>query len=263
MWKKISHEEFIKRFMDKETSKYFDVIWEYIHSRKPIKVRCKTCWKEYMYSVAKELLWTTRKWCPDCRRKHINKHILNIDSINDWLINSWFLCVEYDNAKTPMICICKKCWRKFKRYKNNVIKKQGYECCRLCNWASRWEKIMAYILDNLWITYRFNTTLYNNNKLRYDFILDKEKIIIEIDWEFHYKDLYNRSSFTWRTFNDIKNKDLLKDKVALNAWYNIIRIKYTPRNDKLKDFFLEIYNKLWLFLPIEKLNFSIFDLFIL
>lgn len=263
MWKRISHEEFMRRFMDKDTSKYFEIIWEYIHSKLPIKVKCKTCWKEYMYSVAKELLWTTRKWCPDCRRKNFNKPIKKLNDINDNIENNWFVCIEYNIAKEQSTYTCKKCWRKYKRYSNNIIKKEWYQYCRLCSWASKWERIVAKILDNLSIPYRFNTTINWHWKYRFDFILDELNLIIEIDWDFHRKQLYDRSCFTWRTYKEVQKRDAIKDKIAYDNWYNLIRLIYWNRDKNLSDFFKEIYNKLWLFIDIENLNFSIFDLFIL
>lgn len=256
MAKRISHDEFLKRFNTKISSQYFDIIWEYNWSINQIKVKCKTCWKEYYFYKAKELLWQPRRWCPECSKKNTRKLcIKSIQHINKRINKYWFKIVDHIDEKHISTVECIICWRKYNRYINNI---KSWYWCKLCNWASKWEKIMATILDKLWINYIYEWTLRCNNRLRYDFIINDYNLIIEIDWEFHRKDV----AFFWKKINRNRiNNDVIKNANAIAEWYSIIRIKY--QHDKLWDFFSDIHNKLILFLPLEKASFTIKDLFIL
>lgn len=264
MSQKLTTQQFLERFNKTETSKYFDVIWDYLDNRKPIKVRCKTCWKEYFYSQAWQLIAYTRKWCPDCAKKNKLYHKNNIDEVNSKIEQRGFICLEYTTARTEATCVCMSCWRKYKKLINNIKSfrpwKKQYKYCLLCNkQTSVWEKIMATVLDNLWIEYFYDSTLPNNNMYRYDFILDKHKIIIEIDWSSH----WDRRNFWNNNYSqeDRECMDIEKDELAKEAWYTMVRIKYC--NNKLWSFFIEMFEKLNNYININDVKLSLIDLFCL
>lgn len=264
MTKKLTHKEFIERFNKTETSKYFDIIWEYIDGRKPIKVKCKTCGKEYFYNQAVQLIVYTRKWCPDCSKKNQIRNDLSIEEVNKKIEQRWYVCIEYTDSHTYANCVCMWCWRKYKKIINNLssFRPGKYKYCLFCQWnASHWEQMLATILDNLWIEYIYNQTLPINNTLRYDFILEKEKLIIEIDWSFHRDTRFDWNNYFWKNQKMVKERDNEKDINAINSWYSVVRINYN--NNKLWQFFIDIVEKLNDYININDVKLSLIDLFCL
>lgn len=258
---KLTTKEFIKKFNQTKTSEYFDIIWDYVWSKKPIKVKCKTCWKEYFYQQAQQLIVYTRYGCPDCWSKNRDNHEASIDSINNMLDWTWFVCTVYNTAKKKSEFVCLWCGRKFYRYWNNVKNYRPHylksKYCVFCQKkSSYWEKIIAMILDKLNIEYCYNQALPIETSLHYDFIIEDKKIIIEVDWWFHFD---NRTeSFSNRSIEKQKEYDTIKDRNAEQSWYKIIRLHYDK--DKLWDFFAEIIKKLWWYLNLNNLNLSLIDL---
>lgn len=78
---------------------------------------------------------------------------------------------------------------------------------------------------------------YKNKDMNgeYDFVLENNKIIIEVDGEFHRKD----NMMNGQTKEESKYIDDEKDRLASENGYKIIRIYYDDKNTEIKTYILE------------------------
>ena len=87
-------------------------------------------------------------------------------------------------------------------------------------------------MDKFNIDYVYDKPYFDNllspkgNPLRPDFILPNERIWIEYDGEFHYKEIYNGDGHDSVVIND-----KIKNKYAKENNWNLIRIPYWEYND--------------------------------
>lgn len=148
------------------------------------------------------------------------------------------LSKEYINNSIPLSIKCQKGHvfdRTFNNFKNNKE-------CPICN-QTRGEKKISEVLDKFNIDYVYDKPYFDNllspkgNPLRPDFILPNERIWIEYDGEFHYKEIYNGDGHDSVVIND-----KIKNKYAKENNWNLIRIPYWEYND-IENILNKILNK--------------------
>jgi len=158
----------------------------------------------------------------------------NIKIINDF--NDFhnyqydYSLMNYKNAHTKILIICKKCGLKFEQTPNIHLR-----CgCPFCK-ESKGEKIIKnFLIDNN-ISFeqqkKFDDCKYKL-KLPFDFYLSELNICIEYDGLQHYKCI--KIFGGEKNFNLIKKRDEIKNDYCEKNNINLIRIKYNENiNEKL------------------------------
>lgn len=140
------------------------------------------------------------------------------------IVNPYFIS-KHGNVKIWIMCT-----EDFKRhgsYKTNTSNVIRGGRCSKCKTYKGESIILNYLIDNK-IKYKFNTCCFDDligiggGRLRPDFILPDNKIWIEYDGEFHYKDMYKDGSYE----NQIENDNIKNDYAKEHGW-KMIRIPYT------------------------------------
>lgn len=137
--------------------------------------------------------------------------------------------LSYGSEKKVLtVCpICKK-----ERYVSiKYLCRNGYSCTKCGKNPSKSELAMESILDQLNISYEQEKIFEWSNRKRYDFYLNKENCIIEINGEQHYlKGIF-------RTLKEEKENDEYKKEIALKNGINkyfSIEIKSTSNSKLIK-----------------------------
>lgn len=127
---------------------------------------------------------------------------------------------KYVNSKTPITVTCPVHGDFDIIAVNHLTKLAG---CSICN-RSLGEKKIAKELDTLGIAYKREYRIPENQKYSYDFLITDYKIIVEYDGEGHYvsKEKFGGDEGLERT----QRNDVIKNKLALDNGYKIIRISY-------------------------------------
>jgi very-short-patch-repair endonuclease len=103
--------------------------------------------------------------------------------------------------------------------------------CSLCNSTSRGEKKIKNYLENKNIVFNMNHTFEdckNKKRLKFDFYLQNNNIIIEYDGEHHFKE---NKYFGIGNLEYITNNDNIKNKYCEDNNIEIIRIPYWDYNN--------------------------------
>jgi len=158
---------------------------------------------------------------------------------------------EYVNMSTKIIITCKKHNIEFTQIPNNHL--YGPIGCSFCNKNIRpriirkkpimvvnekiriisvGEKLIEYWLNKNSINYEKQKTFNeckNRKRLRYDFYLPNQNLLIEYDGRQHFKSI---ECFGGETGFEIqKNSDKLKSEYAEKNNINLLRIPYTERKN--------------------------------
>lgn len=123
------------------------------------------------------------------------------------------------------------------------IYNQGFSCRRCSDYKPITEKFMLYILAQLNIPYEYQKKFKWSKGKIYDFYFEDIKCILEIDGEQHKKELK-----TWKnvTFKDVKENDEVKNKLARENGFNIIRVDaYKSNLEHLTKSYSEVLQKVF------------------
>lgn len=209
----------------------------YIKSDIPMKMKCD---KGHICYIS----WDNFKYgrrCKICKYEHLSeKFKFTYKEVKEYISLNGFelLSKEYINNSIPLYIKCQKGHvfdRTFNNFKNNKE-------CPICN-QTRGEKKISEVLDKFNIDYVYDKPYFDNllspkgNPLRPDFILPNERIWIEYDGEFHYKEIYNGDGHDSVVIND-----KIKNKYAKENNWNLIRIPYWEYND-IENILNKILNK--------------------
>jgi hypothetical protein len=225
----------IKKYVESQNYKFIGILkFKALNSR--ILIQCEhghifvVCFKNFKGNKA---LKGTR--CPAC----FGMKQPSIKDIENKLNNDGFkLLSEYENAKTKLKIQCKKGHIFYKSWN----KLQNGQKCPICNISKGEYKIMSYLKNNN-IDYIYDEPYFDdllsdsNNPLRPDFILPNERIWIEYDGEFHYKDSYKDGGY-----EKLQKHDEMKNEYAKENNWNLIRIPYWEY-DNIEKILDKIINK--------------------
>ena len=139
----------------------------------------------------------------------------------------------------------------------------GFSCPNCKDCLSYAEKIMYLVLKQLnidflihenpeWCTYIINDL---ERKGFYDFIIENQKIIIEMDGGYHYEP--HRKDI--KTLDEINEIDRCKDECALNNGYKIYRLdcRYNNTSKRFKIIKEEIINKLSILFDLQYVDWDL------
>ena len=190
-----------------------------------------------MYRTWNNIKKSNQLTCTKCEH---GRESIDIDYIQNFLskFNYKLLSKEYNNAHEKLKVQCDKGHVFYKTWNKLQIGQK----CPVCNISKGEYRIMSYLENNnLQFIYDepyFDDLLSDsNNPLRPDFILPNEKIWIEYDGEFHYKDTYKDGNY-----EKLKKHDKMKDEYANKNNWIIIRIPYWEY-DNIEKILDKIINK--------------------
>lgn len=170
--------------------------------------------------------------CPKCSL--IEQHEKQKKSVEDFINDSIkvhgdkydYSEVKYNGGKVFVEIICKK-HGAFHQSPNNHQRGNG---CPFCN-SSKGEKQIKLLLDNLEIRYFTQHTfdgLVDKRKLKCDFYLPDNNLIIEFNGRQHYEEVK-----TWggkESLNEVQRRDELKRVFLKSVNIKLLEIHYTEKD---------------------------------
>ena len=170
---------------------------------------CKQCFDKSFESCDKSIYWDNEK------NKVIKpRQVFKFSNTKKY----WFICENQHSFNISPETINK------------------YQWCSLCSKGCKTEKILFQALENIiQIKRGFKTEWCKNNKtkrcLPFDFVLENEKIIIELDGAQHFKQVRN-----WGSPEKQQENDKYKMKMALQNGYSVIRLLQNDVYQKKYDY---------------------------
>lgn len=216
-------------------------IEKYINNSTPILHKCSLCGGEHKYAPNSLL---QNKKCVICQGYGIVVQY-GINSLADTHPEIASMVIDKELSKkvsaksvTRTDFICKNCGTVVKNKEIRYVVNHGLSCQICSDGISYPMKFVTNVLEQLNVEYRTEVSFKNwyfdfdNRKYipRYDIVFDN--YIIEVDGGFH-KRVHNKSKLT---LNDIKYIDSMKDKLAVDNGYKLIRIAaYESDMDYMKN----------------------------
>lgn len=227
--RKLTKEEFIKKAIDVHGDEYDYSLVNYCGNRKNVNIICKKHGK-FSQSPAHHINVASK--CPLCRNENLSRRFAS--NINDFIDKAHkihgdqydYSKTEYVNALTKVSIRCKKHGIFFQQ-PNNHLNGSGCPSCR----ESFGEKKVAEILLKNNIQFERQVTFDNlkfKSNLFFDFYLPKHKLFIEYNGIQHYKPIKFFGGED--ELIEIKKRDIIKFKYAINNGYKILIIRFIPPN---------------------------------
>lgn len=138
-------------------------------------------------------------------------------------------------------CVC-DCGREVEVLATSLVS-GNTQTCGMCINRSLQEEKIANILQSLNIEFIQEKTFEDcinpetQRKLRFDFYLPKQNILIEYDGEQHF---YYNEMFTKENFIKTQKRDKIKNQYCLNNNIRLIRIPYTEKNYISKEYLINL-----------------------
>lgn len=213
----LTNQEFILKCVGKHGNKYDYSLVNYEKSDSLIEIKCKThgifkqkatnhlndgngCPKCYNKNNPSD----TKKFITDSKKKHGDRYDYSM--------------VNYENAKKPVIIICKK-HGKFEQTPTHHKSGQG---CPICK-SSKGENKVYKILSENNILFEHHSKL-KNSKLEFDFYLSELNIAIEYDGIQHFKPINHFGGIS--AFKEQQRRDSDKNQYCIDNNIKLIRIPY-------------------------------------
>lgn len=135
--------------------------------------------------------------------------------------------ILYVNFKTKVEILCNACGKYFWQRPNSHVTGKGCPACKF----SKGEKKVAKILNDMEISFKPQATFIGlkfKNSLRVDFHLLDLGMVIEYDGEQHFADStwYRNNNRNASDFEEVRNKDLIKNNYFRNNRIPLLRIPY-------------------------------------
>lgn len=235
--KKITHEEFCKRFYTKFSKDEYEIVGTYETMDKPIEIKHLVCGKSF-FPIAKNILCVSKYGCTHC----YSKTAKTADTVNSELIEKGlndYICLEtftkngHSYGKFRHNCeLCEN--YEFTMRISDMMSKHAQRCpkCAVLENESKACKEITDFLEKNNILFSkektFDTCVYINN-LRFDFYIENTKILIEYDGIQHFK---ATGFITEERLELNKKRDQIKNQWCLDNGYKLIRIKYTEDHIK-------------------------------
>jgi len=227
--KRLTTEEFIKKAQEVHGNKYNYVNVNYINNKIKVIISCP----KHGNFLQQPYCHIDKQGCPKCRLEKLTynnkKFIKKAQEVHD--INKYdYSKVNYINTKTKIIILCYK-HGEFSQKPSMHLMGRG---CPICK-SSKGELLIIKTLKNLNILYERQKTFNDlknpktNWKLRYDFFIPKENMLIEFNGLQHYK----YTKYWNKNFETQQYKDNLKKEYAINNDYKFLVIKYGEDIEKV------------------------------
>jgi len=222
-----------QEFIDIHGDKYDYSKVEYINAKTPVIIICK---------IHGEFIQTPKRHLRGCGCNKCGKMSMSMkqtkpqnefieDAIKVHGDNYDYSKVEYINAKTTIIVICKNHGDFYTTPDAHISKKSGCPKCKYKTENQLFNFLKIYHPD---ITFQpkyewcINTSSKTNKFLPFDFCIETHKIIIELDGEQHFKQVMD-----WNPPEVTQITDKYKMKCANENGYYVIRLlQLDVRNNK-------------------------------
>ena len=224
----LTKEQFIENVKNKNPkANDLEIIGEFCGVNNPIKCRCKIDgyeWSPIAYSVY-------RQSCPVCANRIIIKGINDIWTTHPHIAKlltypeKGFQIVAGTHQKESFTC--PSCGKSHIQIVNNVTKRNHMSCPSCDDNISVPNKIMYHLLSQLNKDFETEKTFdwginKDGNKVKYDFFIGSENLIIEMHGLQHYLRPFHENG---RTLEEEQENDQLKQELALsNGIKNYITI---------------------------------------
>lgn len=199
------------------------VLGEYIGNKSKILVKSKKCGHEWM-GIPYELL--NGAGCPYCSGRLVLRGFNDLATTQPWMVK-YFVNIEDTYTHTAcshskVLIHCPDCGHEtYKQIKSLYM--QGFGCPNCSDGISYPNKFIRALIEQISLTnYEFEYSPDWIGKKRYDvyFEYNNMEYIIEMDGDFHYKDV----SISDRSLDQIVQNDKYKDDMAKNHNIDVIRI---------------------------------------
>lgn len=211
----------------KQYNPNLDIIGEYKNLHSPITYHCKVC--DFTETIKEaNSLYRGLTGCGCCSGRKIVKGVNDLGTTHPWLI-PYFVDKELiytlsANSVKVVKLQCPICHTDLTNKVTYIANRTNI--CPICgDTASFGEKIMKSLLDSLNVKYVYDNSTDWSCGYRYDFIIEDNKIIFEVDGKQHEEGGWETSSYEQ---NEI---DKEKDKLAVQYGYRLIRIPYYKSRD--------------------------------
>jgi very-short-patch-repair endonuclease len=196
-----------------------ELVGDYINSTTNVEFKCLTCGTEHQLGNPRSLIYLDAG-CAKCDGKR--KLLVGY---NDFATtHPHFICmfknkddtkITTSGAGTKFDMVCPICGYEKKISPNHLVRR-GFSCSKCGDGYSYPNRFMLNLLYQLKVKFDSEKQFNWSNRRRYDFIY--EKYIIEMDGGYH------KGSKTL-TGEEAKRIDNLKDKLAIENGYEVIRIE--------------------------------------
>jgi hypothetical protein len=229
---KLTTSQFIEKAQKVHGNKYDYSNVVYLSTHEKVKIICKIH-GEFSQTPASHLQGTGCNVCSRNKRYTINSFINESNIIHNKKYDYSFI-TEYKDNKSK---VCIKCPKhgKFLQRPDGHLLGQG---CPHCNSSYGEIKILNFLKNNNieFISQKTFVDCINpksNTKLKFDFYLPNQNILIEYDGEQHYKMgalIKGKHLTTEHEFKEIQFRDKLRNEYSKNNNIKLLRIKYTKFN---------------------------------
>lgn len=203
----------------KNVNPNLEITGKYINAQTKIEFKCNNCGEEHQYSNPQSLLKLMSK-CARCDSER--KLVVGLNDFATTHPQYAELFKNKEEAKTSthgsaikfdIVCpICKH----EKKMKLADLTRHGFSCPKCGDKISYPNRFMTNLLSMLNVEYDSEKIFCWSQTRRYDFMLNDT--LIEMDGGFH-------KGSTYMSYEECKKIDDLKDKLAIENGYNIIRIE--------------------------------------
>ena len=211
--------EQVKEYVESQGYKFLSN--EYINAKEKYLFQC-SCGNIFEKSYD---AFHSGQRCPICANKRkVDNQRLPYEQVKNDVESYGYKLISktYKKAHAKITVECDHGHRYDVTYRNF----QNGHRCPICKISKGEKRIMNY-LDSHNKDYIYDQPYFDDllspigNPLRPDFILEKDKIWIEYDGEFHYKKYYEEQNF-----KEIQTHDKIKNEYAKKHGWKLIRIPY-------------------------------------
>ena len=216
-------DDFVKQAKEKHGEDHYnydDV--KYINVDTPVNIYCNFHNKSF-----KQTPWThlIGSGCNDCGTEKRSKQKISLASQKFWEIANKdeqldFSKFEYTKSREKSTIICKKCNQHFQSCPNNYLSGKSCPLCKNKSEAKLYDKISNTYQTIRQCNYDWCKNVNTKCYFPFDFCIEENKIIIELDGIQHFKKVKHFR----KTPEQQKERDLYKQKCANDNGYSIIRI---------------------------------------
>lgn len=165
--------------------------------------------------------------CIECFKNNMHLYqskpfIETHENLSKYLINNEDAYNYSYGSKVKVYWRCPDCGEKLFR-SFNAVSSNGFACKKCSDGYSYPNKFISSVLKQLKVNFKAEYSAdWTDNKI-YDFVIENEKLIIEMDGSFHYEDLYGAK-------DDVIQIDNYKNNLADKNGYKLVRINCNYNN---------------------------------
>ena len=194
-----------------------DIISEYINAHSPVTYQCNICGTVGVCKDANSMM-RGQSGCGICNGRKLVKGKNDFATKYPQLVKYFVNKEDAENntygSGKKVLMKCPICGEE-KLYRIADLSNKGFCCSKCSDGISYPNKFMYCLLKQLNVNFEKEVVFNWSQNKRYDFVLDN--VIIEMDGSFHLGSKYS-------SYEEVKEIDDLKDRLALDNGYEMVRI---------------------------------------